>query len=177
MDFSPLGSSVHGVLQARILEWVAMPSSRNLPNPGIEPAPPALQADSLPAELSRKPFAHRSALYILTDRLFCCVDKMLYSWKHSSERGNLCAGGKPVALTKEASQGLASAQCHLSILQAQGILASPLRAVWGLSVGFIVVKFIGLLYKGTTSSYKCTLRNRFHRGDDVHWHGQHVLFL
>ena len=28
MDCSPLGSSVHGILQARILEWVAMPSSR-----------------------------------------------------------------------------------------------------------------------------------------------------
>ena len=28
MDCSPSGSSVHGILQARILEWVAMPSSR-----------------------------------------------------------------------------------------------------------------------------------------------------
>ena len=28
MDYSPLGSSVHGLLQARILEWVAMPSSK-----------------------------------------------------------------------------------------------------------------------------------------------------
>ena len=28
MDWSPPGSSVHGILQARILEWVAMPSSR-----------------------------------------------------------------------------------------------------------------------------------------------------
>ena len=28
MDYSPAGSSVHGILQARILEWVAMPSSR-----------------------------------------------------------------------------------------------------------------------------------------------------
>ena len=32
----PPGSSVHGIHQARILEWVAMPSSRDLPNPGIE---------------------------------------------------------------------------------------------------------------------------------------------
>ena len=40
-----------GNLQARILEWVAMPSSRDLPNPGIEhvsPVSPALQVDSLP---------------------------------------------------------------------------------------------------------------------------------
>ena len=32
------GSSVHGILQARILEWVAVPSSRDLPNLVIEPA-------------------------------------------------------------------------------------------------------------------------------------------
>ena len=36
MDCSPPGSSVHGILQARILEWVAVPFSRDLPNPGIE---------------------------------------------------------------------------------------------------------------------------------------------
>ena len=31
------GSSVHGIFQARILEWVAIYFSRDLPNPGIEP--------------------------------------------------------------------------------------------------------------------------------------------
>ena len=47
-----------GILQARILEWVAISSSGDLPNPGIEPASlmsPALQADSLSSELSGKP--------------------------------------------------------------------------------------------------------------------------
>ena len=33
MDTSPPGSSVHGILQARILEWVAMPSSRGSSQP------------------------------------------------------------------------------------------------------------------------------------------------
>ena len=33
MDCSPPGSSVHGILQARIMEWVAMPSSRGLSRP------------------------------------------------------------------------------------------------------------------------------------------------
>ena len=37
MDHSPPGSSVHGVLRVGILEWVAMPSSRGFPDPGIEP--------------------------------------------------------------------------------------------------------------------------------------------
>ena len=55
MDCSPPGSSVHGILQARILEWVAIPSPGDLSYPGIEPWSPALQADSLPSELPGKP--------------------------------------------------------------------------------------------------------------------------
>ena len=35
---SPPGFSVHGALQARILEWVTMPSPGDLPHPGIKPA-------------------------------------------------------------------------------------------------------------------------------------------
>ena len=46
----PRDYTVHGILQVRILEWVAFPFSRDLPNPGIKPRSPALQADSLPAE-------------------------------------------------------------------------------------------------------------------------------
>ena len=48
-DCSPLGSSVHGILQARILQWVAIPFSRNqIPNSGIRLKSPVLQADSSP---------------------------------------------------------------------------------------------------------------------------------
>ena len=42
--------TVHGILQARILEWAAFPSPGDLPNPGIKPRSSSLQADSLPAE-------------------------------------------------------------------------------------------------------------------------------
>ena len=38
IDCSLPGSSVHGILQERILDWVTMPLFRGLPNPGIEPA-------------------------------------------------------------------------------------------------------------------------------------------
>ena len=48
----PPGSSVHGILQARILEWVAISFSGDLPDPGIEPRSSALQADSLLTEIS-----------------------------------------------------------------------------------------------------------------------------
>ena len=47
--------TVHGILQARILECVAVPFSRELPNPRIELRSPTLQADSLPAEPQGKP--------------------------------------------------------------------------------------------------------------------------
>ena len=39
MDCNPPGSSIHGILQARILGWVSMSSSGDLPHPGIEPVP------------------------------------------------------------------------------------------------------------------------------------------
>ena len=38
MGCSPLVSCVHGILQARTLEWVAMPSLGDLPDPGIKPS-------------------------------------------------------------------------------------------------------------------------------------------
>ena len=46
-----MNHTVHGILQARILEWMAFPSPGDHPNPGIEPRPPTLQVDFLPAEL------------------------------------------------------------------------------------------------------------------------------
>ena len=42
----PMDYTVHGTVQARILEWVALPSPGDLPNTGIEPQFPALQMDS-----------------------------------------------------------------------------------------------------------------------------------
>ena len=61
--FAPLWTEAHqaplsvGFSQTRILEWVAISSSRDLPDPGIEPespVSPSLQADSLAAEPSGK---------------------------------------------------------------------------------------------------------------------------
>ena len=44
-------SSVCGILQARILEWVAFPSLGDLPTPAVELESPTLQADSLPSDI------------------------------------------------------------------------------------------------------------------------------
>ena len=48
-------TSLHGILQTGILEWVAIPFSRDLTDLGIEPGSPALQANSLLSEPPEKP--------------------------------------------------------------------------------------------------------------------------
>ena len=63
MDCSPSGSFVHGIFQARVLEWVAISFSRDLPNPANEPRSPALQADSLPLSHQGSPFSQRVPSY------------------------------------------------------------------------------------------------------------------
>ena len=62
--------TVHRILQARILQWVAF-SSEDLPNPGIEPRSPKLQADSLPAEPQGKPIYIYIYIYIYTHTCVC----------------------------------------------------------------------------------------------------------
>ena len=74
MDYSPPGSSVHGILQARILEWVAISISRgssqprDLPNPGTEPTSPAWQVDSLPLSQQESP---ESSIERIKRELYC----------------------------------------------------------------------------------------------------------
>ena len=50
MGCSPQAPLSMEILQARILEWVSMPTSRGFSNPGIKPRSPTLQMDSLPSE-------------------------------------------------------------------------------------------------------------------------------
>ena len=67
MDCSPPGSSVHGISQARISEWVTTSFSGDLPDPRTEPRSPALQADSLPR-------SHLGNLFIqAVPGLRCCT--------------------------------------------------------------------------------------------------------
>ena len=71
----PMDYTVHVILQARILEWVAFPFSGDLLNPGIEPRSPALQADSLPAEPQGKPNSDSSINEKLIWNNFILTDK------------------------------------------------------------------------------------------------------
>ena len=55
VDCSPPGSSVHGFSRQEYWSGLPFPSPGDLPDPGIEPRSPALQADSFPTELWEKP--------------------------------------------------------------------------------------------------------------------------
>ena len=83
MDCSPPASSVHGILQAKILKWFAIPSPGDLPDQGIEPGSPALEADSSPTELLGKPFLSCMKVHIY-DGFYWGVDfsniYSMYSW-------------------------------------------------------------------------------------------------
>ena len=72
MDYILPGSSVHGIFQARVLEWLSFPSPGDLPDAGIEPGSPALQADALPSEPPG--IGQRQILYVIT-----------YKWKLKSK--------------------------------------------------------------------------------------------
>ena len=86
MDCSLPGSSVHGILQARRLEWVAISFSRGSSWPGIKPASlvsPALQANSLPTEPWGKPVIYASLIVLILHFLsvptlgsFCCLHEV-----------------------------------------------------------------------------------------------------
>ena len=49
VDCSPPGSSVMGFSRQECKSGLPFPSPGDLPNPGIEPGSPALQADALPS--------------------------------------------------------------------------------------------------------------------------------
>ena len=57
MDCSLPGSSIHGILQARILEWLAISFSGGSSQPRDRTQVSALQADALPPEPPGKPYA------------------------------------------------------------------------------------------------------------------------
>ena len=82
MDCSPPGFLLHGMLQARVLQWVAMPSSsQDLRDPGIEPAPltsPALAGMLFIIRATWEaptnwhlPWAHAVYLYKVQSRSHC----------------------------------------------------------------------------------------------------------
>ena len=85
VDCSPPGFSVHGILQAGILEWVPFSSAGDLPDPGVEPTSSALQAGSLLPESLGKPSEVQCEA-----SLPCCVN--LEWFTAGGRRGSVQAG-------------------------------------------------------------------------------------
>ena len=81
VDCSLPGSSVHGILQARILEWVAMPSSRGIfPNQGLNPHLLCLlhwQVGSSPPAPHRKPIYIHICRLLKKERIHDCISKRI----------------------------------------------------------------------------------------------------
>ena len=78
MDCSPSGSYVHGIFQARLLEWVAIPSSRGSSWPRDwthVSKSSALQVDSLP--LSHQGSPSDNCLHIEAQLIFSCLYDLL----------------------------------------------------------------------------------------------------
>ena len=81
MDCSPPGTSIHGISQARILEWVAISFPGDLPNPGVELGSPTLWADSLPSEPPGNPLQDQGGMLPLRSCLADAGRMLLFlSW-------------------------------------------------------------------------------------------------
>ena len=70
--------TVHGILQARTLEWVAFPFFRGLSQPGIEPRSLTFQEDSLPGEPQGKPKNTGVGSLSLLQRICLIQERVLY---------------------------------------------------------------------------------------------------
>ena len=93
MDYSPPGSSLHGILQARILEWIPTSSSRGSTQPMVKPRSPTLQAYSLPSESPGKPLHYwKPKLYFLKSHglLSPQPPELLWAGHHRSSGSSSC---------------------------------------------------------------------------------------
>ena len=87
MDCSLPGSSVHGIFRQEYWSGMPFPSAGHLPNPGMEPRSPTLQADSLSSEPPGKPKSERESHSIMSDSLW---PHGLYSpWKFPGQNSGV----------------------------------------------------------------------------------------
>ena len=80
MDWSPSGSSVHRILQVRILKWIPISFHQVSSQPGIKPKAPALQADSLPSEM----------VTFFTIYVYMCICIYIYTYTNTHTNMYIC---------------------------------------------------------------------------------------
>ena len=127
---SPPGSSVHEILQARIVEWVAIPSPWDLPDPGSKPGFLALQADSLC--LSHQGNPHHSLELKIPERLYYLSHA---SGRHS-RKDSACLGTHLWINNHGEEDGLAN-WCGLGSMPTLWV-GSALPITWSSQVALVV---------------------------------------
>ena len=95
MDCSLPGSSVHGILQAGILEWIAVPFSRGSSQPRNQTWSPTLQVDSLSAEPQGKPKNTGVDSLSLLQQIFLTQGSNLHLLSQQVDSLPLCHLGSP----------------------------------------------------------------------------------
>ena len=147
--------TVHGILQARMLERVAFPSLGHLPNPGIEPRSPSLQVDFLPAEPQGKPTISQSLLKLMSMELImpskhvqpyatmCNHDQYLISELFHHPQKKLCTLQQSLPLLLPSHQQpliyfLLSYICLFWTFQIHGIIQYVVFCVWLLSFSMLI---------------------------------------
>ena len=140
----PMNYRVHGILQARILEWVALPFSRRSSQPSDWPSFPALQSDSLAAEPQGKPrnigvgipVWYKRKNYgnvVIKNRDMEAVEKNLHPMCHFSESFERCIPSNFVTQSLScvwlfATPQTAARQASLSIINSRS-LPKPMSIV------------------------------------------------
>ena len=124
VNYNLPGSSLHGILQARILEWIRFPFSSpgDLHNPGIEPGSPVLQADSLLSEPSRKPLSIANSAVLHCSHLPSSAEaypecQFHLAWKHPEPE-------VPGSL-HSCHPGLMANECLMQESESPALLPSP----------------------------------------------------
>ena len=80
MDYSPPGSSIHGISQERLLDWDAISPPEDPPHPGVEPVSLALAGRFFTTEPPGEPWCHQNPEFWATVLSWlCCVNKILFS--------------------------------------------------------------------------------------------------
>ncbi|XP_060271237.1 perilipin-5 isoform X3 [Ovis aries] len=146
MDYSLPGSSVHGILQARMLEWVAIPFSRGSSRPSRSPE---LWADSLPSESPGKYTPTVCSVPCMHCPCPGCSEGEPVCSRHVRRRGGsgprtqLVGAGSAVATVNDlACRGLDKLEEKLPFLQqpsetvvtsAKGVVASSVTGMVGLA--------------------------------------------
>jgi len=89
MDCSLPGFSIHGILQARILEWVTISFSRGSSYPGIEPRSPSLEAAALTSEPQGSLLWNTTMIVFLADITLMNLSSLAFWSDGNSEKANV----------------------------------------------------------------------------------------